>query len=407
MPSLDRCHNAYDFERASRRRLPRPLFDYIAGGADDESTLAENAAAFERYRLVPDVLRDVRQLHTARTVMGCDLALPVILAPTGMSRMFHPDGEIAVSREASSAGMGYALSTMASASIEEVAAGSPGPKIYQLYLLNDDGLNRASIDRAKAAGYRAICLTVDTIAAGNRERDLRSGLTVPPRLNVRSLVDFALRPRWCLAYLRAGRFTLPNVSGGEGQGEAALSTLTEFFAAKMERFISWDRVARLAEHWGGPFALKGVQSAADVALAIDHGVSAAIVSNHGGRQLDGAAAPLDLLPDLADAFGDRIELIVDGGVRRGSHVLKALAMGAAAVQIGRPYVHALAAFGRPGVTRLLAMLRAEIERDMALLGCASIDQLGRGHVRRADALPRFLDAPDDRPVVATRKWNRS
>lgn len=394
--ALRDCHNAMDFEAAARRRLPRPLFDYIQGGADDETTIAANVAAFDRYALAPHYLRDIREIDMRRSVLGCDLEWPLILSPTGMSRMFHPDGERGVAIEAARAGIGYALSTMGSASLETIAEISAGPKIYQLYLLADDALNFAAIDRAKAAGYNALCLTVDTIVAGNRERDLRSGLTIPPKIGVTSLAQFLARPGWCFDYLRGGKFSMPNIAP-PGSAATDISTLSAFFAGKMERHISWQRVERIAAYWGGPLAVKGLQTPEDVILAADHGATAVIVSNHGGRQLDGSAATIDLIADIADRAGDRIEMILDGGVRRGTHIVKALAMGARACMTGRPYVYALGAYGQPGVAQLLTILRAETERALALLGCASIDELGREHLRLAGQPPHFLtDLPTDR-----------
>jgi L-lactate dehydrogenase (cytochrome) len=389
MPRLNHCYGTSDFEAAAKARLPSALYDYIHGAADDERTSAANIGAFDRYDLAPRYLKDVTEIDMRRTVLGCDLAWPLILAPTGMNRLFHPDGECAVACEAARSGVGYALSTMATAGIEEIAATGRGPKIYQLYLLADEALNFESIDRCKAAGYDALCVTVDTVVPGNRERDLRSGLTIPPRISLTSLLGFAARPSWCLGYLRGGRFSLPNVPVAKGEAQD-LSTLAAYFAAKMEKNISWARVERLIAHWGGPFAIKGLQSVDDVKLAAGVGASAAIVSNHGGRQLDGATPTIDLIADIVDAVGDEIEIIQDGGVRRGTHIAKALAMGARACMTGRPYLYSLAAFGRPGVARFLEQLRQETERTMALLGCASIDDLGRAHLRVAEQLPGFL-----------------
>ena len=387
MPKLTQCFGTADYEDAARRRLPRPLFDYISGAADDEKTAMANVASFDRYDLVPRYLTDVTQVSAATRVLGCDLAWPLILAPTGMTRMFHPNGEQGVAAAAADAGCGYALSTMATASIEDIGAISAGPKIYQLYLLADDALNFASIDRCKAAGFDALCLTVDTIVAGNRERDLRSGLTVPPRLTPASLASFARRPGWCLGYLGGGKFSLPNVTAG---GDGDLSTLAAFFASKMEANISWERISKIAAYWGGPFAIKGLQCPDDALRAADAGVSAVIISNHGGRQLDGAAAPIDLVADIVDAAGDRIEVLLDGGVRRGSHIVKALAMGARACMTGRPYLYALSAFGAPGVERWLAGMKQETLRTMALIGCASVGGISRDHIRLAGAAPAFL-----------------
>jgi L-lactate dehydrogenase (cytochrome) len=387
MPRLAQCYSTADYEDAARRRLPRPLFDYICGGADDEKTAAANVASFDRYDLFPRYMTDVTRVSGATRVLGCELDWPLILAPTGMSRMFHPDGEQAVAIAAAYAGCGYALSTMATASIEEIGAISTGPKIYQLYLLADDALNFASIDRCKAAGFDALCLTVDTIVAGNRERDLRSGLTVPPRLTPGSLASFVTRPGWCLGYLGGGKFSLPNVTAG---GEGDLSTLAAFFASKMEAHISWERIAKVAAYWGGPFAIKGLQRADDALRAADAGATAVIISNHGGRQLDGSAATIDLVADIVDAAGDRIEVILDGGIRRGSHIVKALAMGVRACMTGRPYLYALSAFGAAGVERWLGGMKQETMRTMALIGCASPGDIGRDHLRLAAKVPAFL-----------------
>ncbi|MDB5686174.1 MAG: hypothetical protein JWR77_763 [Rhizorhabdus sp.] len=381
------CYNIADFERRARNRLPAPLYHYIAGGADDELTRTANTRAFDRYELVPDYLRDIRTIDMRRTVLGCDLGWPLILAPTGMTRLFHAAGEQGVAIEAARSGAGYALSTMATASIEEIAKVSAGPKIFQLYLLNDEALNFAVIDRCKAAGFDAICLTVDTIVAGNRERDLRTGLTIPPKLSLAGLMAFAMRPGWCFDYLRGAKFCLPNIGDGAG---GDLSTLAAYFAARMERNISWASVERLAAYWGGPFAIKGLQSPSDARLAASFGASAVILSNHGGRQLDGVPPTIDLVADMVDAVGDRIEVILDGGIRRGSHIVKALAMGARACMTGRPYLYGLAAYGTPGVARVLELLRGETERTLALLGCAGVDELGRAHIRMAGEVPAFL-----------------
>lgn len=382
------CYNVADLEKQARKRLPRPLYHYIAGGADDERTASANVHSFDRYQLVPNYLHDIRTIDTRRKVLGRELAWPLFLAPTGMTRMFNRAGEVGVALEAAKSGVGYALSTMATTSIEDVGRATPGPKMFQLYLLNDDTINFAMIDRCREAGFDALCLTVDTVVAGNRERDLRTGLTVPPRLTPSSLLAFVAHPRWCFDYLRGGAFSLPNV--GEKGGSSDLTTLTAYFAAKMERNITWSSVEKIAAYWGGPFAIKGIQSVRDTRLAASSGATAVILSNHGGRQLDGVAPTIDLVADIADAVGDRVEIILDGGIRRGSHIVKALAMGATACMTGRPYLYGLSAFGAVGVGRVLELLRTETERTLSLLGCASVDDLTREHLRFAAEVPGFL-----------------
>lgn len=390
--------NVADFKRQARQRLPKPLFDYIEGGADDEVTCRTNVAAYDRYELVPGFLRDVRAIDLRRRVLGCDLAMPLILAPTGMTRLFHHGGEAAAAQAAARAGVGYALSTMATTSMEDVAAVGLGPRIFQLYLVNDDQVNREMIERARAAGYDALILTVDCIIAGNRERDLRNGLTVPPRLGLGSLGQFAVKPMWCLRYLTGGKFDLPNLRSGAG---GDVSTLAAYFAANMKLSITWADVAKIAAWWGGPLAVKGLQCADDARHAADAGASAVIVSNHGGRQLDSAAAPIDLIADIVDALDDRLEVLVDGGIRRGSQIAKALAMGARACLIGRSYLYGISAQGGVGVARVIELLRQELERTCGLLGCASVDELGRHHVRMAGAPPQFLAQKGDAAGYAT------
>lgn len=399
MTRLHDCFNAQDFARVARRRLPGSLYHYIEGGADDELTVRANTQAFERHQLVPRQLRDIRQVDMQRRVFGCDLDWPVFMAPTGMTRLFHPAGEQAVAQEAARLGAGYMLSTMATTSLEEVADCAAGPKIFQLYLLNDDGLNRAIIDRCKMAGYDAICLTVDCVVAGNRERDLRFGLTVPPQLNRRNILSFVQRPLWGLRYLAQGGITLPNVPTPDGS--SSLGTLTSYFATKMEQNITWARVEQLQQYWGRPFIIKGLQSVADARDAAAAGVTGIIVSNHGGRQLDGSPGVLDLLPAIVDAVGDQLEVVLDGGVRRGNHIVKALALGARACLIGRPYLYALSAYGQPGVARMLELLRRETERTLGLIGVPHIDDLDRS------ALTHLDSQPVNRPVLLSTGAQRS
>lgn len=375
----DSCFSIHDLERQARARLPRPLFDYIRGGADDERTVAANNAAFDRYPLIPNCVRTIGEVDTRCRILGEELAWPLYLAPTGMTRLFHSAGETAVARQAAHAGVGYALSTMGTTAIEAIGAVAPGPRMFQLYVFNDDGLNRELLDRCKAAGFKSICITVDTIVAGKRERDLRAGLTFPPRLGLRSLAQFAAKPGWCCNYLFAERFSFPNLPG---LGENALTL--QSLANRMERDVSWDLVERLRSHWGGPLAIKGIQSIDDAQAARSAGVSAIILSNHGGRQLDGTPATLDLLAGVADAVADEVDIILDGGVRRGTHIAKALALGATACMTGRPYLYGLAAHGEAGVGRALSILRDEFERALILLGCPKAGDLGRHHLLSAN-----------------------
>lgn len=386
MLPIEDCLNVFDFRDKSRSVLPRPIFEYLEGGAEDEVTMRANTSAFDRYHLIPSCLRDIRKIDMRRTVFGCELEWPVILAPTGLTRVFHPDGEVAVAEVAASCGTAYSLSTMGTTSIEEVAAATTGPKIFQLYLFSDDTLNFVLIDRCKEAGFDAICITVDTVVAGNRERDRRAGLTVPPRLNRKNLLHFAKRPSWCVRYLAAGGIGMPNIPAAEG---GDLGTLAAYFASRMEQNITWGRIERLMAYWGKPFVVKGLQSVEDARKAADAGVAGIIVSNHGGRQLDGGAATVDLLAHIVDAVGGQLDIVLDCGIRRGSHVVKALAIGATACMIGRPYLYGLSAYGKAGAAQVVGLLRKETERTLALIGCAHVDEVGRHHLMTAAAVPDF------------------
>lgn len=372
---LAQCHKTADFRRLAKKRLPSPIFHYIDGGADDEVTLARNSSAFDEVDLVPNVLAGVDKVELGINVLGRRLELPLFMSPTAMQRLFHHEGEWALARTAEKLGTLFGVSTIGTRSIEELGAMTNAPKLFQIYVHNDAGLTNDLIARCKTAGFDALALTVDTVVAGNRERDYLTGMTTPPKLTPRSLLSFALHPEWTMNYLLRERFDLPNISATTGQGSKQASSIIDYINQQMKRSINWDDAADMIEKWGGPFAIKGVMSVDDARRAVDVGASAIMISNHGGRQLDGSRAPFDQLRDIVDAVGGDIEIILDGGIRRGTHVLKALAMGATACSGGRMYLYALAAGGTAGVERAMTLLRDEIERDMLLMGCSRLDQL--------------------------------
>ena len=375
--SLSRCYNTEDFRRLARRRLPAPIFHYIDGGADDETTLRRNTEAFEAVDLVPNVLAGIASVDLSTEVLGQRLKVPLFFSPTAMQRLFHHDGERAIAHVAEQMGTLFGVSTIGTRSIEELGEISKAPKLFQIYVHNDPALTTDLIARCRAARFDALALTVDTVVAGNRERDLVTGMTTPPKLTPKSLLSFAMHPGWSLNYVLRESFDLPNVSKYIEQGSSVASSVARYIDTQMKRSISWDDAARLIEQWGGPFAIKGVMSVADAKQAVQVGASAIMISNHGGRQLDGSRAPFDQLAAILDAVGGDIEVILDGGIRRGTHVLKALAMGATACSGGRLYLYALAAAGRPGVNRAMQLLRDELHRDMLLMGCERIADLNR------------------------------
>lgn len=379
--------NLDGWRSAARRRLPAPIWHYLEGGAGDERSLARNAAAFGDYELQPRVLVDVSNVSLRTRVLGADLSMPLFLAPTGMTRLFHHGRELAVARAAARARTLYSLSTVSTVSLEDVAQATDGPKLFQIYVFKDRGLTRELVARCRAAGYRALALTVDTPVAGNRERDVRTGMTIPPRLGLRSLLGFVAKPGWSLHYLLDSDFELKNVAHRAAAIAGRPVPLVEYIGSQFDRTLTWTDAEWLANEWGGPLAIKGVVRPDDVKRALDHGATAVMLSNHGGRQLDGAPAPVDCVAAARDAVGDRLELIVDGGVRRGADVLKALALGANACSIGRPYLYGLAGGGEAGVDAVLVKFRAELERDLALLGCADVAQVGPEHVRPRRAAP--------------------
>jgi len=372
---LKNCYRTRDFRELARQRLPAPIFHYIDGGSDDEVTLARNTDAFETVDLVPNVLAGIDSVDLSVQVLGQKLDMPLFLSPTAMQRLFHDDGELALARAAEKYGTMFGVSTIGTRSIEELGACTPAPKLFQIYVHHDAGLTSNLIQRCKEAGFGALALTVDTIVAGNRERDYLTGMTTPPQLTLRSLLSFATHWRWSFDYLLKEPFALPNIKGFVGTDGKVEMSVVDYINTQMKSSISWDDAAAMIEEWGGPFAVKGVMSVDDARRCVDIGASAIMVSNHGGRQLDGSRAPFDQLKAILDAVGGEIEVILDGGIRRGTHVLKAMALGATACSGGRMYLYALAGAGTAGVDRVLGLLRDEIERDMKLMGCRTMGEL--------------------------------
>ena len=377
---LGQCHNFHDDRELARRRLPGPIFDYIDGGADDEATLRRNTAAFDSWDLVPNVLRGIGAVDLSVTVMGQTLALPFYCSPTALQRLFHHQGERAVAAAAAKYGTMFGVSSLGTTSLEELRQAYPGPQVYQFYFHKDRGLNRAMMDRAKAAGVQVMMLTVDSITGGNRERDLRTGFSIPFRLTLAGMAQFALHPMWGINHVTHEKFRLPQLEDHVDMGSGTMS-ISRYFTEMLDPAISWDDVARMVADWGGPFCLKGVMSAEDARRAAEIGCSGIVLSNHGGRQLDGGRAPFDQLDEVVQTAGGRLDVMIDGGIQRGTHVLKALARGAKAVGLGRAYLFPLAAGGQPAVERALGRLKTEVERDMKLMGCARISDLNRDHLR--------------------------
>jgi isopentenyl diphosphate isomerase/L-lactate dehydrogenase-like FMN-dependent dehydrogenase len=364
-----------DLRRMARARLPRPVFDFIDGAADDERTLRANVADFESVRLVPRFLRDVSATRLDTTLLGAPVAAPLMIAPTGLATLVHPDADRVLATEAAAAGLPFALSTAAGTRLEDVAAVGPGRRWFQLYVFRDRSITEGLVERAAAAGYEALVLTVDVPVVGKRERDRRNGFTVPLALGPRSLLDFALRPRWCADIARHGMPTMRNFDiGGEAGGDRSHATLLN---AQFDPGLTWEAIGWLRARWRGPLLVKGLLSLDDVLRAADHGVDAVVVSNHGGRQLDGVSSSIRALARWGAEASARVPLLVDGGFRRGSDIVKAVALGASAVMVGRPTLFAAAAGGAAGVRRCLRILTDEMHVTLAHLGAASIAELDR------------------------------
>ncbi|MEH2488284.1 alpha-hydroxy acid oxidase [Bradyrhizobium sp. AZCC 2230] len=377
---LAQCHNFHDFRRLARHRLPGPIFNYIDGGADDETTLRRNSVSFEHCDLLPNVLRGVQQVDLSVTVMGQKLAQPFYCSPTALQRLFHHDGERAVAAAAAKYGTMFGVSSLGTVSLEELRKAYDTPQVYQFYFHRDRGLNRAMMQRAKEAGVEVMMLTVDSITGGNRERDLRTGFSIPFRLTLAGMLQFAIKPNWGIQYLTHEKFKLPQLDEHVDMSGGAMS-IGRYFTEMLDPAMNWDDVAEMVRTWNGPFCLKGIMSVEDARRAVDIGCAGIVLSNHGGRQLDGSRSAFDQLAEIVDAVGDRIDVMMDGGIQRGTHILKALSLGAKAVGLGRYYLYPLAAAGQPGVERALGQLRAELERGMKLMGCNSVSQLSRANLR--------------------------
>ena len=373
--NLKDCHNFDDFRKLAKRKLPSPIFHYIDGGADDEVTLNRNTESFNDCDLVPNVLASVGKPDLSTTVFGKKINLPIILSPTAMQRLYHHEGDKASAKAAEKFGTFYSMSTMANTTIEEISRVSSGPKLFQLYVHKDKSITDDLIERSRIAGFNGMCLTVDTLVAGNREKDHRTGFTTPPKLNFQSLMSFATHPLWVLNYLTHPKFELSNVCKKTDKGTSISKSVIEYVNEQYDPTMGWKDAEYCIKKWNGPFALKGVMSVGDAKKAIDIGCTAIIISNHGGRQLDGSRSPFDQLKTISDAVGNKLEIILDGGVRRGTHVLKALAAGAKACSFGRMFLFGLSAGGQKGVETVLQRMYDEIERNMVLMGCKNLKEL--------------------------------
>ena len=378
--NLKNCHNFEDFRKLAKKKLPSPIFHYIDGGADDEITLKRNTEAFEKCDLVPNVLAGVDKPDLSTTIFGRKIDMPIFLSPTAMQRLYDPEGDKASARAAKKFGTMYGMSTMATTSIEEISNVSSGPKLFQLYIHKDKSLTDDLIARCKRANFDGLCLTVDTIVAGNRERDHRTGFTTPPKLTIKSLIEFGIKPAWVFNYFINKKFELANVKHITDKATNITKSVIDYVNEQYDPKMNWNDAEYCIKKWNGPFALKGVMSVEDAKKAIDIGCTAIIISNHGGRQLDGSISPFDQLKEISDAVGDKLEIILDGGVRRGTHVIKAIAAGAKACSFGKMFLFSLAAGGQAGVERALQNMHDELKRNMLLMGCKNLKELNQSKI---------------------------
>ena len=379
--SLAKCSNVDDLRDLARRRLPGPIFHYIDGAADDELTYRRNTAAYDDYDLVPNILNGVADIDMSVEVMGQKLGLPIFCSPTALQRLFHHQGERAVARAAEKFNTLFGVSSLGTVSLQEIGALISTPKMFQFYFHKDRALNAAMLDMAREARFDILTLTVDTITGGNRERDLHTGFTTPPRLTPKSMFEFAAKPSWALNYFLREKFELSQLKDHVGQGSNIAISVGDYFSTMLDQNMNWEDAGDLRANWDGKFCLKGVMSARDARRAVELGADAIMISNHGGRQLDGSRAPFDQLEEILAEVGGEIEVICDGGIRRGTHILKAMALGATACSGGRMYLYALAAAGQAGVEKALGNLQSEIERGMKLMGVSALNQLTPDMIR--------------------------
>ena len=374
--------NIEDLRSRARRRLPRPVFDFIDGAAEDESTLRRNREAFDEWTFSPRALVDVSSIDLRTTVCGQTMRAPIVLAPTGLSGMAAPRPEILAARAAVNAGLAFTVSCLSAVPIEEVHRAAPGPHWFQLYLWRDRGLTQSLMERAASVGWRVLVVTVDVPVLGQRERDVRNGATIPPKVTWRNAIDTLRRPAWTAGMLRNPPFEFANVARAGGSARRPFA-LSRWVNSQFDPSITWRDLEWLRSVWPGMFVIKGIMSREDASRAADEGIDGIVVSNHGGRQLDGLPGSLSVLPEIVDAVSGRVEVLIDGGIRRGSDIVKALSLGARACMIGRAYLYGMGAAGEPGITRAIEILEAEAARAMALLGRVSISDLDRSAVRAA------------------------
>ena len=378
---MSKYYNIDDLRLLAKKRVPRAVFDYADGAAEDELTKDNNRNAFRKWKFIPDVLVDVAEVDTQTKVLGTEMPYPFALGPTAISYLFHHSGEPAVARAASERNFPSTLSSIASTNIEDYADASDCSVWYQMYVWKNREISNDFIKRCKEKNYKAIMLTVDVPVGGKRERDLRSGMTIPPRLTLSSIIDAAFHPSWWWNFIFGPKIKFANVKERFMGKNKNFSNMMTYMNQQFDPSVTWDEAKEIASMWGGPFAIKGLMNADDAEKAIEIGASAIVISNHGGRQLDSAVAPIDVLPEIAERVNGRAEILIDGGIRRGTDIVKAIALGADACLIGRPWVYGLAAKGEKGVGLVIDILSSEVTRTLQLLGCKSINDVSKRHVK--------------------------